>query len=52
MGTVCFEILNIHNPIPYFTNLKSGKIPVLVYTFSEEANKLEAVTILIIYFVI
>ena len=27
MGTVCFAILNINNPIRYFTNVTNGKIP-------------------------
>ena len=39
MGTVCFTILNINNPIRYFTNVINGKIPVSVYNFSEEAKK-------------
>ena len=39
MGTVCFAILNITNPIGYFTNVKNGKIHVFVYNFSEEAKK-------------
>ena len=48
MGTVCFAILNINNPIRYFTNVTNGKIPVSVFNFSEEANKCEFVIILII----
>ena len=39
MGTVCFAILNINNPIRYFTNVTNDKIPVSVYNFSEEAKK-------------
>ena len=39
MGTVCFAILNINNPIRYFTNVTNGKIPVSVYSFSDEAKK-------------
>ena len=39
MGTVCFAILNINNPIRYFTNVINGKIPVSFYIFSEEAKK-------------
>ena len=39
MGTVCFAILNINNPILYCTNVTNGKIPVSVYTFSEDAKK-------------
>ena len=39
MGTVCFAILNINNPIRYFTNITNGKIPVSAYKFSEEAKK-------------
>ena len=27
MGTICFVILNINNPILYFTNVTNGKIP-------------------------
>ena len=30
MGTVSFAILNINNPIRYFTNVKNGKIPVSI----------------------
>ena len=50
MGTVCFAILNINNPIRYFTNITNGKIPVSVYNFSEETKKWELVIILIILF--
>ena len=39
MGTVSFAILNINNPIRYFTNVTKGTIPVSLYTFSEEAKK-------------
>ena len=39
MGTVSFAILNINNPIRYFTNVINGKIPVSLYNFSEEAKK-------------
>ena len=39
MGTVSFAILNINNPIRYFTNVTNGKIPVSLYNFSEEAKK-------------
>ena len=39
MGTVCFAILNINNPIRYFTIVTNGKILVSVYNFSEEAKK-------------
>ena len=39
MGAVSFAILIINNPIRYFTNITNGKIPVLVYNFSEEAKK-------------
>ena len=39
MGTVSFAILNINNPIRYFTNVKNCKIPVSLYSFSEEAKK-------------
>ena len=39
MGTVSFAILNINNPIRYFTNITNGKIPVSLYNFSEEAKK-------------
>ena len=39
MGTVCFAISNINNPILYFTNVTNGKIPVSVYNISEEAKK-------------
>ena len=38
MGSVGFTILNINNPIRYFTNVTNGKIPVSVYTFSEEVK--------------
>ena len=37
MGTVCFSILNINNPIRYFTDVTNSKIPVPLYNFSEEA---------------
>ena len=39
MDTVCFAILNINNPILYFTNVTNGKIPVSVYNLSEEVKK-------------
>ena len=39
MGTVCFSILNINNPIRYFTSVINGKISASVYNFSEEAKK-------------
>ena len=39
MGTVCHAIVNINNPIRYFTDVTNGKIPGSVYTFSEEAQK-------------
>ena len=39
MGTVSFAILNINNPIRYFTNVTNGKIPVSFYKFSVEAKK-------------
>ena len=39
MGTACFAILNMNNPIRYFTNVTNGKIHVLLYNFSEEAKK-------------
>ena len=39
MGTVCFAISNINNPIRYFTNVTNGKILVSVYFFSEEARQ-------------
>ena len=39
MGTVSFAILNINNPIRYFTNVTNGKILVSLYNFSEEAKK-------------
>ena len=39
MGTVSFAILNINNPIRYFTNVTNGKLPVSLYNFSEEAKK-------------
>ena len=39
MGTVCFAILIINNPIRYFTKVTNGKILVSVYNFSEEAKK-------------
>ena len=50
MDTVCFAILNINNPIQYFTNITNGKIPVSVCNFSEETKKCEFVIILIILF--
>ena len=50
MGTVGFAILNINNPIRYFTDVTNGKIPVSLYNFSEEAKKLEFAIILIILF--
>ena len=39
MGKVCFAILNLNNPIRYFTNVTNGKIPVSVYNCSERAKK-------------
>ena len=39
MGTVCFVILNINNPIRDFINVTNGKIPVSLYKFSVEAKK-------------
>ena len=39
MGTVSFAILNINNPIRYFTKVTNGKIPVSLYNFLEEAKK-------------
>ena len=39
MGTVCFAILNVNNPISYFINTTNGKIPVYVYKISEEDKK-------------
>ena len=39
MGTVSFAILNINNPIRYFTNVTNGKIPVSLFKKSEEAKK-------------
>ena len=50
MGTVNYAILNINNPIRYFTNETNGKIPVSLYNFSEEAKKWEFVINLIILF--
>ena len=31
MGTVSYAILNINNPIGYFTNVTNGKIPASSY---------------------
>ena len=39
MGIVCFVILNINNPIRYFTDVTNDKIPVSLYNFSEETKK-------------
>ena len=39
MSTACFAILNINNPIRYFTNVTNGKIPVSLYNVLEEAKK-------------
>ena len=39
MGTVCFSILNINNPMRYFTNVTNGNIPVSLFNFSEKAKK-------------
>ena len=39
MGTDCFAILKINDPIRYFTNVRNGKIPIPIYTFAEEAKK-------------
>ena len=35
MGTVRFAILNINNPIRYFTNVTNGNIPVSLYHFQK-----------------
>ena len=40
MGTVCFAILNINNPIRYLTNVTNGKIPVSSYIFVRKGQEM------------
>ena len=35
MGTVCYAILNINNPIRYFIDVTNGKIPASLYIFQK-----------------